>query len=1378
MSDARQLTLGLGKGHRNHGLFSDHYLEEILRREPVWEKTQARAAGLLAFLRALYAQEQAQLPAYSEAQLEERWIKPILGQLGHVWEPQAAVPGLDRGIKKPDYVFFADDDARRAAVADQRTDEYARHALAIGEVKAWPVNLSKKTAGAPTFDNNNPMFQIDYYLKSTGVHWGIVANGRVWRLVQRDTSYKLDVFFEVDLLDALTAADERQALAVVNYFAVLFGQDAFRPGPTGARRLDDVLRGSRTYAVALESDLRDNAYKALEQLIIGFFAPTANGLDANDPADRDAVYRHSLLLLYRLLFLFFGESRGLLPMRNPAYVERSLTELAKVAARQVDNHTVDSQPTMTRRHWGHLAELFAVINGDDSDLNAILGVPRYNGGLFDPQRHAFLEQKFVGDRHLLRALDYLARRRKTDDKGSFAGYEPVDYRTLGVRQLGSIYEGLLEYKVSVAAEALVTVRRGGKETWLPARERGKAKTIETKAPGELYLATDKGERKATGSYYTPDAIVKYIVEQTLGPLVAEARRRAEEAHAGDAPGAKTHGPEGQRAAAARRFEAEILALNILDPAMGSGHFLVDATDYLARALATAEWTTAGGKTTADGRPPTADGTTAAATPNPYSLSPNPYPSEESDLTYWRRRVVEACIYGVDKNELAVELAKLSLWLVTVAEAKPLSFLDHHLRHGDSLIGAWLKDLDRPPGAIRGRSSAAGGQPSEAAPLFDESAFTANAGQAVSEAATIETMLTEDLAAVHAKEQVYQTIRDTHLGRWRRLADLWVSAWFGNEMSAAEYRDLALRLQGQPEATMSAEQAARYLNHPAATDNDYFHWELEFPEVFFDRYGRPKGERAGFDAVIGNPPYDELSEVALGRQIIEKDFFLSVPHFTSAVTYRVNLSRLFIAHAVFLTKRSGLHGFIVPMSFLGDRFTYELRRDLLNQVTFIKVDAFPQKDDPYNRVFFEAKLPTCLYILRNHFTDGAFAVRTHPGKDIMESSPSYKTTASEIVRVDPENATIPVISHHEWSLYSRLAADSGLTTIGKIANPMSGEIVFNQQFRPYLSTDPKHTLVLRGGHIQRYELINDPKQGEPVYIDKDLWLSNTGDGLAANAHKKPRVVYQESAALDNWRRIIATYLPAGLICGHKICYFSDIACEDLAFLAVFNSSVVEWRFQLVSTTNSLSAYQIRPIPFPRFAFNTPEAERLHLTEEAQAIFSRSPFTSVIEGELLTLMNSMINAVPKKTAVVHDFLAYLAEQMLAMHKERQSLTADFWIDLEGVTAPAAFRKLRDKGKQEAGLAADPALAAYVRAGSHSTRALDESLAWDEAAFKAFVRALAGPVDGLSGLVKVYGRYAPRYRELVERIAHTDRLIDQIVYKLYGLTDEEIAIVEGRA
>ena len=142
-----------------------------------------------------------------------------------------------------------------------------------------------------------------------------------------------------------------------------------------------------------------------------------------------------------------------------------------------------------------------------------------------------------------------------------------------------------------------------------------------------------------------------------------------------------------------------------------------------------------------------------------------------------------------------------------------------------------------------------------------------------------------------------------------------------------------------------------------------------------------------------------------------------------------------------------------------------------------------------------------------------------------------------------------------------------------------------------------------------------------------------------------------------------------------------------------------------------------------------------------------------------------------------MSLLAGQLITLHNEKRVHTADFWTDLEGVTTPTTFRQLRDKGKQAAGLAADPALAPFVSATSKSTRSLDEALAWDEAAFKGFVRALAGPVDRLSALLKVYERYAPGYRDLTERIARTDRLIDQIVYQLYGLTDDEIAIVEGR-
>ncbi len=177
------------------------------------------------------------------------------------------------------------------------------------------------------------------------------------------------------------------------------------------------------------------------------------------------------------------------------------------------------------------------------------------------------------------------------------------------------------------------------------------------------LVNDKGERHATGSYYTPDYIVKYIVEQAVGPALAAA----------------VAGKRDDRA----RIEA-VLGVNILDPAMGSGHFLVEATEYIARFLVDL------GVTADSGREKRKTG--GAATPSAISYQP----SADSDLAYWKRRVAQSCIYGVDLNPLAVDLAKLSLWLITAAQDRPLSFLDHHLRAGNSLVGARLADLSQEP----------------------------------------------------------------------------------------------------------------------------------------------------------------------------------------------------------------------------------------------------------------------------------------------------------------------------------------------------------------------------------------------------------------------------------------------------------------------------------------------------------------------------------------------------------------------------------------------------------------------------------------------------------------------------------------------------------
>ena len=237
--------------------------------------------------------------------------------------------------------------------------------------------------------------------------------------------------------------------------------------------------------------------------------------------------------------------------------------------------------------------------------------------------------------------------------------------------------------------------------------------------------------------------------------------------------------------------------------------------------------------------------------------------------------------------------------------------------------------------------------------------------------------------------------------------------------------------------------------------------------------------------------------------------------------------------------------------------------------------------------------------------------------------------------------------------------------------------------------------------------------------------------------------------------------------------TDEQLDEHFIVALLNSKLISWIYTNTSTISvkddfpQVTYEELYKLPIPIIQFEENESDRL-----SKLMILSSSWES---GDYLDVKHR-VDAEPTQ-GLIHDLLAYLAQQMIAMHQEKQAITADFWTDLEGATAPATYRKLRDKGKQAAGLAADAALAAHLSAAGKSTRTLDDALAWDEAAFKAFVRALAGPVEHLSRLVNVYHSHAPRYRALVERIGRTDWLIDRIVYQLYGLTEEEIGIVEGR-
>ena len=772
--------------YNNQGFFSTNHLEKV-----IMEQTSDELESTYEQIKQLYASIAEFADNLNEPQTEEQFIRPVLKILGHTFGVQPLLR-ISQNTVQPDYAFFADQESLERAHPQINTNAFFNTAIAIGDAKAWTRDLDKKlNRPGDAFSNKNPNFQIDFYIRMSELTWGILTSGKLWRLYHRDISCKWDCFYEIDLEKILINEDTD----AFHYFYYFFRSDAFAPDTSNQSFLDDVLSGSIRYTVSVSDDLGDKIYLALEELINGFLTFPNTSLNVSDTK---IIHENCLILLYRLLFVLYAESRGLLPLENGEYQsEYSLDALATEIHNKLDNDS--TIPKLRSDYWTRLHNLFTLIDkGWDEHI------PQYNGGLFNPIRHVFLEDNKIGNDVLANVINTLTRTTKR---------ERIAYQDLAIQHLGNIYEGLLEYKPTVQSST-----------------------------EKVILTKDKTQRKASGSYYTSDAIVRLMVEDTLGPLCER-----------------------------KTFE-EILRLKVLDPAMGSGHFLVGVINHLALELATHP-----------DAPPMTTGDT------------------DTEIAYWRRRVVENCIYGVDINPMTVELAKVALWLHTVAKGEPLSFLDHHIRCGNSLIGANIADLANLPVLKKSRRINEEIQPA----LNMDFGFTDTVSEAVGHYLVIEKMESQTAGDIHVMEQELEQAQRT-LSKHKEIADLWLSVHFGNSVERGNYHN-ALKALGSRQAnvnistSLSSHQEAQRL----AEHYRYFHWEIEFPEVFRDEFGNEL-ENPGFDAIVGNPPYgaelDSSEKKWLKTQAKETRNWTSAAFFIDTAKNR-------------LMKSDGVLAFIVPKSLL-------------------------------------------------------------------------------------------------------------------------------------------------------------------------------------------------------------------------------------------------------------------------------------------------------------------------------------------------------------------------------------------------------------------------------------------------------------------------------
>lgn len=1074
-------------------------------------------------------------------------------------------------------------------------------------------------------------------LREFELNWGILTDGSKWRLYSTKSSRPYEDYVELDLAKALEKSDEPE----YGLFECFFHKDSFVPKIEDKPKQKDKKESASALLKCQLDQYRKDSEEVLDEFVKkpllyqidevlqylcnGFIFDTPRKGEEYTEEERKEIFENSVKLLYRCLFLFYAEARKLLPSKaekTEEYERHSLKSLCHEAHKFQWGERTDTEGYEL---WMQFKGLINAVNEGDPEY----GIMGYNGGLFDDTKERFLGEHRVRNDFFSRAL-YLLSYVEPQDRDPDKEYK-IPYEDLEVRHLGELYENILEYTVLLADTDRIRRRTKKGVDIILASETDKQKGDTLITKGDVYFGESALERKQTGSYYTPESIVQFlnnkaVIEPLRKKFEKEYRTRfnqfLEQIHSGDDDATRRGAGRSAIALIERFVDESVLKFRVCDPAMGSGHFLVDTVNQMVGLVVEL----------------LADIPEVNATTNNITCNPN----------YWRRLITRFCLYGVDLNPLAVDLAKLSLWLNCFAVDHKLTFLDHHLRCGNSLIGIYsIEQLKRVP---EKKTSLSKKSKQKELPNFDN--LLEFYLQSATSVKNIREFEEDDL---ELQQESFEKSKDISERNLSPLADLITAFLMNNDLKDEEFVDIFKNLSDERKDIQNLNIHLQEIWNSIKIlkeNHQYFNWPLEFPDVFV------QDGKCGFNAAIGNPPWDivkpnsqefflkyipefrkynKQDALRTAEQLMERNpivrekwvaykesFKEQSSYFREHQAYQalgkgdINTFKLFLERFFCLLKDKGRMGILIPSGFYNDKGCQDLRELFFDRSKILFLYSFENRRPRiFNGVHCQFKF-ALLSTERGGITDSfkvAFMEHDPDRLPIIDKN-ALKIKTNQIRKLTPSTLTILEFKNQKevdivekiYSEFPPLGIYDYYPWIAKFTREID-------------NTDDMKILNLEGQGLPLYEgkMINhftNKYSSSTYWIDplearKKLKKYSKQEHIDADFY---RVVNRRQASTTNERTMISCVVPPNsftwdnlavtvildinetppkkLINENELCYLS----------AIFNSFIFDFMIRLQANTN-LSFFIVYSIPVPRYTHGNkffdnlvPRVARLTCTNE--------------------------------------------------------------------------------------------------------------------------------------------------------------------------------------